>query len=247
MKLVMLALVCLIAGDTTVCHADSMAVAHLACGPQPIIPTSAVPTGAVPTGAAPTGAVPTGAVPTGAVPTGAVPTGAVPTGAVPTGAVPTGAVPTGAVPTGAVPTGTVPTGAVPTGTVPVALAEAQNVTGYSLSSPDVQYGQTSGVAIGSSNIQTGYVDVELANNLQSFLDELNLEGVIPFCDVVDAGTPKIAIDLRKVSLVSVQLVDRAANGNPDQETTPVIRLEFQFESFAVRTFDKLPAVSGTGD
>jgi hypothetical protein len=197
MKLVMLALVCLIAGDTTVCHADSMAVAHLACGPQAIIPT--------------------------------------------------GAVPTGAVPTGAVPTGAVPTGTVPTGSAPVALAEPQNVTGYSLSSPDVQYGQTSGVAIGSSTIQTGYVDVELANNLQAFLDELSLEAVIPFCDVVDAGTPNIAIDLRKVSLVSVQLVDRAASGNPDQETTPVIRLKFQFESFAVRTFDKLPAVSGTGD
>jgi hypothetical protein len=237
MKLVMLALVCLIAGDTTVCHADSMAVAHLACGPQAIIPTGAVPTGAVPTGAVPTGAVPTGAVPTGAVPTGAVPTGAVPTGAVPTGAVPTGAVPTGAV----------PTGAVPTGSAPVALAEPQNVTGYSLSSPDVQYGQTSGVAIGSSTIQTGYVDVELANNLQAFLDELSLEAVIPFCAVVDAGTPTVEIDLHKVSLVSVQLVDRAASDNPDQETTPVIRIEFQFESFAVSTFDKLPAVSGTGD
>ncbi|HEY6847177.1 MAG TPA: hypothetical protein VI320_13260 [Terracidiphilus sp.] len=212
MKLVMLALVCLIAGDTTVCHADSMAVAHLACGPQAIIPTGAVPTGAVPTGAVPTGAVPTGAVPTGAVPTGAV-----------------------------------PTGTVPTGSAPVALAEPQNVTGYSLSSPDVQYGQTSGVAIGSSTIQTGYVDVELANNLQAFLDELSLEAVIPFCAVVDAGTPTVEIDLHKVSLVSVQLVDRAASGNPDQETTPVIRLKFQFESFAVRTFDKLPAVSGTGD
>jgi hypothetical protein len=202
MKLVMLALVCLIAGDTTVCHADSMAVAHLACGPQAIIPT---------------------------------------------GAVPTGAVPTGAVPTGAVPTGAVPTGTVPTGSAPVALAEPQNVTGYSLSSPDVQYGQTSGVAIGSSTIQTGYVDVELANNLQAFLDELSLEAVIPFCAVVDAGTPTVEIDLHKVSLVSVQLVDRAASDNPDQETTPVIRIEFQFESFAVSTFDKLPAVSGTGD